>query len=104
MSADVKRAARLTPAAARGTELDTRNDICGAPNAQGAPIWQALRTDGRKGAGAYLGDALRHCRRAAELNLRDGPTAAVAESIKHARFALAGAGWICDYVAAEEQS
>jgi len=58
-------------------------------------------SDGRRGAGAYLGAALRHCRRAAELNLRDGPTADVAASVRHTRDALDGAAFVCEYAAAE---
>lgn len=101
MTASAKRAAGLAPAATRGTALDTRKDTCGTLNTQSAPMWQARRTDGRKGAATYLGDALRHCRRAAELNLRHGPAADTAASVRHARDALDGATWICDYAAAE---
>lgn len=49
-------------------------------------------------AGRAIGDALRHCRRAVKLNLRDGPTAAVAESVKQARDALDGAALLCKRV------
>jgi hypothetical protein len=56
---------------------------------------------GGQTVGAYLGTSLRHSRRAAELNLRAGPSAAVAESAKRARDALDSALWLCDYVCAE---
>ena len=58
-------------------------------------------TDGRRTTGAFLGTAMRHCRRAVELNLRNGPSAGVVASVRQAREALDGAAWLCDYVAAE---
>ena len=58
-------------------------------------------SDGRISVRKYLVAALRHCRRAAELNLRDGPTADVGESVRHARDALDGVAFVCEYAAAE---
>jgi hypothetical protein len=59
------------------------------------------RPAGTKTVGVYLGDALRHCRRAVELNLRHGPAKDTAASVRRARDALYGAAWVCDYTAAE---
>jgi hypothetical protein len=59
------------------------------------------RVDGQRAVGVYIGDALRHGRRAAELNLRSGPTAGVAAAVRRAREALDGAEWICSYCSAE---
>lgn len=62
---------------------------------------QQRPTDGRRTTGAYIGDALRHSRRAAELNLSHGPTPAVADAVQRAKESLDYAAWICQYVAAE---
>lgn len=59
------------------------------------------RADGQRTVGKYLGDALRHGRRAAELNIRSGPTAGVEASVRLAREALDGAAWLCEYIEAE---
>ena len=59
--------------------------------------------DGQRTVGRYIGDALRHGRRAAELNLRSGPTAGVAASVRQAREALDAASWLCNYVTAENR-
>ncbi len=59
------------------------------------------RPAGTETVGTYLGDALRHCRRAVELNLRHGPVANTAASVRRARDALDGAAWVCDYTATE---
>ena len=56
---------------------------------------------GTRATGTFLGDALRHTRRAVELNLRHGPSPAVAQSARQARDALDGALWGCEYGAAE---
>jgi hypothetical protein len=56
---------------------------------------------GQKTVGAYLGDALRHCRRAVELNLRHGPAIDTAAAVRHARDALDGALFIAECAAAE---
>lgn len=58
--------------------------------------------DGQRTAGAFLGTAMRHCRRAMEINLRNGPTAGVAASVRQAREALDGADWLCSYCSAED--
>ena len=64
-------------------------------------VHDACRADGQRTVGGYIGDALRHGRRAAELNLRSGPTAGVAASVRQAREALDGAAWLIEYVGAE---
>jgi hypothetical protein len=59
------------------------------------------RPAGTNSIGAYLGAALRHCRRAAESNLRHGPMTDTAASVRRARDALERAAWVCDYATAE---
>jgi hypothetical protein len=59
------------------------------------------RADGQRTVGEYIGDALWHGLRAAELNLISGPTAGVAASVRQAREALDGAMWVCDYAERE---
>jgi hypothetical protein len=61
------------------------------------------RADGQRTVGGYIGDALRHGRRAAELNPRSGPTAGVATSVRQAREALDSAGWLLEFIASEGQ-
>lgn len=61
------------------------------------------RADGQRTAGAFIGSALRHCRRAGALNLRHGPTTGVAAALQEARAALDGAEWVCSYCSAEDR-
>jgi hypothetical protein len=56
---------------------------------------------GAKTVAKYLGDAKRHCRRAAELNLRSGPTAGVGAAVRQSREALDLVSWVCDYAGGE---
>jgi hypothetical protein len=56
---------------------------------------QRQRPGGKRAVSAYLGTALRHLRRAVELNLQDGPSAAVAASAQQARDAIDGALSVC---------
>jgi hypothetical protein len=59
--------------------------------------------DGQRTTGAYIGDALRHSRRAAELNLSHGPTPGVADAVQRAKKSLDRAAWLCEYIAAESE-
>lgn len=61
-------------------------------------VHSACRADGQRTVGGFLGTAMRHCRRAVEINLRHGPTAGVAASVQQAREALDGVVWLCEYV------
>lgn len=54
-----------------------------------------------KSIARYLGGALRHCRRAVELNLRDGPTAGVAAASAKARAELDRVIWLVSYASSE---
>jgi hypothetical protein len=69
----------------------------------GADFVRVNRADGQRTAGACLGTAMRHCRRAVEINLQHGPTAGVAVAVQEARAALDGAAWLCEHVAVEDR-
>lgn len=56
---------------------------------------------GTKAVAKYLGDALRHTRHAAGLNLAHGPSGQVVASVRLALDALDGAAFVCDYAEAE---
>jgi hypothetical protein len=61
------------------------------------------RAEGQRTTGAHIGDAFRHGRRAAELNLSHGPTPGVADAVQRAKESLDRAAWLCEYIAAERE-
>ena len=84
------------------------NKTPGAGGRTGAGDATALAPDilshpaaGTKTVAKHLGDAVRHVQHAAALNLRHGPSAQVAASVRLAGEALNSALFVCDYAEGE---